>query len=72
MEVIRNLNIIQHRHVTEQTNVLEGSGNPLLSNLIRFQTDNALSVKNDFPFGRFVYAGQQVKGRGFASSVWAD
>jgi len=72
MEVIGDLDIVQDRQVGEQPNVLEGAGDAPLRDLVGFEPDQAFPVELHLAGRRFIDAGHQVEGGGFAGAVGAD
>ena len=52
--VLRDQQVLQHRHAAEQTDVLEGAGNAKAGDLIGGAGQQIIAVKTDAPFGRVV------------------
>ena len=59
-------------HLSEQADVLEGSGDSGAHHLIRLLAVHAFAVQEELAFRGLVHAGQQVEHGGFAGAVRAD
>ena len=56
--VERDQHVLFHRHLTEQTNILEGSGDSGTHYLVRLLAVHAFAVQEELAFRRLVHAGQ--------------
>src|SRR5690606_15304091 len=64
--------VLEHRHLAEQPDVLEGAGDAGLGNLVRFAPHHLLAVEADGAALRLVEAGDAVEERGLAGAVRSD
>ncbi len=64
--------IVQHGHVMEETDVLEGTCDALLVDLLTAETRDVVSVEEDLTAGRLIYAGQEVKYGRLTGTIRAD
>ena len=64
--------VVQHAHVVEQRQVLEGPADPEWRARGRLQVRDVASLEDDPPFGRRVSAGDAVQHRRLAGAVRAD
>ena len=67
-----DLDVILHGEVLEQPDVLEGSGNAHLIELIGLFARRVLPIQQDGAPGGMVYVGEQVEHGGLACTVGAD
>ena len=72
MKMVGDFNIVENGQIGKQPDVLKGSGNTALRHFVRFQSDQALAVKQHLTGGRFIYACHQVERGRFACAVRAD
>ena len=64
--------VLQHGHVGHQLDVLEGSGDAELDDLLRRRVVDLVAEHGDRAAGRCQHAGDQVEGRALAGAVGAD
>ena len=64
--------VLNHRHLAEQTHVLEGAHHAHAGNLLARQPFKVLVAQHDGAARRLVEAGQTVKDRGFSRAVRAN
>jgi hypothetical protein len=69
---MRDPNVIQHREIFEQPDVLERAGYSTADDLVSLMTDKILAFEYDFPFGWPVNACDQVKHGGLPGAIGAD
>ena len=67
-----DLDIIQHAHLVEQADILEGTGHTGLADQFGVLAGDVLAVEDDVALGRLVDAGEHVKHGGLAGAVGAD
>ena len=67
-----HLHVVQHRHIGEQADVLEGPGNAQLGDLEGAHALGVDSVDQHGTPGGLVNTGKQVENGGFARAVGAD
>ena len=68
----RRLDVVDDRHLTEQTDVLERAGNAVMIDLDGFVSGDVLPVQQDDALVWLVNAGQQVENCRLAGAVGAD
>ncbi|MPN37712.1 hypothetical protein SDC9_185232 [bioreactor metagenome] len=64
-----NLHVVFHRKGFKKPDVLEGSGNAHLIELVGLFARRILAIQQDGAAGRGIYVGDQVKHSGFARTV---
>src|ERR1700741_4143646 len=64
--------VVEHTHMVEQCEVLEGTADAEPCPRIRLQPIDALALEQHFAFTRLVAAGDAVDERGLAGTVWTD
>ncbi|MPM31753.1 hypothetical protein SDC9_78310 [bioreactor metagenome] len=69
---VRHLNVVRHRSVGEQPDVLEGTGHARLRKLVRLEPRHVAAFVGDRAGGGLVDARQHVEHGGFARAVGAD
>lgn len=67
-----HLDIVDDRHLLEQTDVLKGARNPAAINFQRRFTGQRLAVKEETTGCRTIDAGKQVENGGFPCPIGAD
>ena len=70
--MLRHQQVLNHRHLAEQTHVLEGTHHAHAGNLLARQPFKMLIAQHDGAARRLVEAGQAVKDRGFPRAVRAN
>lgn len=70
--MLRHQQVLNHRHLAEQTHVLEGTHHAHAGNLLARQPFQVLVAQHDGAARRLVEAGQTVKDRGFPRAVRAN
>ena len=71
--VLRHADVVEHRHVVPQADVLKGAGHAHGCDLMRLKACIVgLAIKNDLPFRGVVKARSQIEYRGFARAVGAN
>ena len=64
--------VVQHRQVLEQLDVLEGPGNSQFGNAVGFHAQETVTAEADRTLLRVVDAVETIEDRGLACSVWPD
>ena len=72
MRMAGNLDIIEHTELRKQTDILKRTGDAALRDLIRLQSDDALTIKNNRPFRRLVHTREQIERRCLAGTIRPD
>ncbi|MMZ62910.1 hypothetical protein D1872_251370 [compost metagenome] len=67
-----HLNIFQHRHGPEQTNVLKSTRNALARNPVRLHIHNRFPIQHNISFIRDIDAGYHVEKGCLSGSIGAD
>ena len=65
-------NVFQHGHTGEEADILEGTCDAEIDDLIRLLAFDGGAVQDDIPFGHLIHAGDQVENGGLAGAVWPD
>jgi hypothetical protein len=71
-KVAGDTNVVQHRKIGEQPDVLECAGQPRRGPLVRLETDERLPIKLNRTGIRCIHAREQVEHRRLAGAVGAD
>lgn len=66
------LDVFQHRHFLEQANILEGTGDARVDDLMSLLPVHPLTVQVERALRGLIHAGDQVEHRGLARAVEAD
>jgi hypothetical protein len=72
MLMLSNLNVIQHRKLIAQTDVLKRAGKTPLRNSEGTEMMNIPPFEFDAPRRRLIHPGEEVEERGFSGSIRAD
>ena len=71
--VLRHADVVEHRHVVPQADILKGAGHAHGRNLMRLKTGMVgLTVKDNLPFSGVVKARGQIEYRCLARAVGAN
>ena len=66
------LNIVQHCHILEKTDILEGTGNTCLVDVDRFLSCDIRTIQADSSLIRRIHTGKHIKYRRLAGTVRSD
>ena len=72
MIVQPRLDVVQHRKLLEQTDILKGTGNAVLVDFNGLMSCNIFSVQPDKSLVRLIDAGQKIEYRRLPRAVGAD
>ncbi len=64
--------VVEHRHLREQLDVLEGAGDPQVGDAIRAHPEEVLAHEPDRPLLGVIHARDAVEDRGLAGAVGTD
>ena len=70
--VLADHDIVQHTHTQKQVDLLVGSGDAGLTELVAPAVGNLLALKIDMTLRGLLYTVDGVEQRGFTGTVWAD
>ena len=70
--VLGDADIVEHRHVVPQPNVLKGAGNPQSRDLVRLEAGSRFAADTNLPLAWLVEAADQVEDRGLAGAIGSD
>ena len=67
-----SFDVFDHRHFFEQADILEGSSNACMNDLVGLFAVHPLTIQVKGAFGRLIHTSDQVEHGGFACAVGAD
>src|SRR5439155_20564621 len=68
----RDPHVVKDRQGRKEPDILEGSRDALLGDLIRLSSHNGASSKTDLAFGGPIHAGDEVEDGGLAGAIRPD